>query len=187
GSTTAPGGASVLPSASAPASTGPGPSLDGGSDVAADQSLLSFVPASGGDLQVSYDPQTTADVARDPALRASASGLAIALFTPRSTSASPVPFDDLAVVSVIRLRDPALDDAWFRDWRDSYDGAACANAGGVTRHAQTDIGGHTVFVGSCAGGAFTYHTRLAGGAIVISLTSIGPARLGQTIMERLAP
>src|SRR5512143_384783 len=55
GSTPAPGGASLVPSASAPASAAAGSSLDAGSDVAADQTLLSFVPASGGDLQVSYD------------------------------------------------------------------------------------------------------------------------------------
>jgi hypothetical protein len=43
------------------------------------------------------------------------------------------------------------------------------------------MNGRTVFIGGCAGGAFTYHVRLDGG-IVVSLTAVGPARLG----ERLA-
>jgi hypothetical protein len=104
-----------------------------------------------------------------------------------SPSSSLAPGADLAVVSVIRLRDPSVGEGWFRDWRDSYDGAACANAGGVARRAETEIAGRTVFIGSCAGGAFTYHVRLENTPIVISLTSIGPGRLGETVMAGLTP
>ena len=88
---------------------------------------------------------------------------------------------------MIRVRDPSVGDDWFRDWRDSYDEAACANAGGVTRRAETNIAGETVYVGSCAGGSFTYHVRIDADAVVMSLTSIGPGRLGQRIMEGLTP
>jgi hypothetical protein len=155
--------------------------------VAVDRSLLAFIPIGGGGLIQMVDPETTAQVARDPELESNATGLLIVTYVPDPTLSSGAPGDDLAVVSVVRLRDPAADDAWFRGWRESYDTAACANAGGVTRNSQTDVAGRTVFIGACAGGAFTYHTRLSNGAIVVSITSIGPLRLGETVIERLAP
>src|SRR5207247_2152058 len=81
------------------------------------------------------------------------------------------------VASVARLRDPSADEAWFRGYRDSYDQSACTAAGGVAGHAESVINGRTVFIGTCAAGAITYHVRLAGGSIVLSLTSVGPDRL----------
>lgn len=194
----APAGSIVAATVGPPASSGPSPSISApgpsgpsgsGTSVAtvvADPTLLDLVPIDG--IRLTYDPDTTARVAADPTLRESATGLAIAVATPAGElipGSSAAPGMDLAVVSVIRLRDPAADDAWFRDWRDSYDEASCANAGGVLRRAETTIGGVTVFVGTCAGGSFTYHARVDGGAAVISLTSVGPSRLGQTIMEGL--
>lgn len=92
---------------------------------------------------------------------------------------------DIAIASVVELRDPTADDEWFRQWRDSYDTAACGPAGGVARHAEAEIGGRVVFIASCAGGAFTYHTRLRDGTIVVSITSVGPGRPGETIMAGL--
>jgi hypothetical protein len=154
--------------------------------VVADPTLLALVPVDG--IRLTFDPATTSRVAADPTLAASASALAIAVATPDGElipGSSAAPGLDLAVVSVIRLRDPSADDAWFRDWRDSYDEASCANAGGVVRRAETTIGGATVFVGTCAGGSFTYHARVDGGAAVVSLTSVGPSQLGRTIMEGL--
>jgi hypothetical protein len=64
---------------------------------------------------------------------------------------------------------------------------ACAQAGGVTGHAQSKIQGRMVFIGSCANGAYTYHTRLGDGGIVLSLTSIGPSRLGEKLLDQIAP
>jgi hypothetical protein len=182
----APGSAAPRPSPSRAVAETPSPSLPS-SDVLVDPGLLSFLPPGGADVLQMVDPDTTGQVAQDPELRANASAMIIAVYRWNLRTPSPGPADDLAVASVVRLRDPSKDDAWFRDWRDSYDTAACANAGGVARNSQTDIGTHTVFIGSCAGGSFTYHTRVAGGAIVISITSIGATHLGETIMERLAP
>jgi len=142
------------------------------------------LPGAADGLERTYDPDTTAQVAADPALAGDVSGLAIALVRPAGAS---VDAPDIAVASVVRLRDPAADDEWFRAWRDTYDDSACAQAGGVTGHAQAEIAQRTVFIGTCGGGANTYHVRLAGGAIVLSITSVGPARLGQTVMERLKP
>ena len=55
------------------------------------------------------------------------------------------------MVSIVHLRDPAANDEWFRSYRDSYDESACAQAGGVARHAQTPMNGRTVYIGGCAG------------------------------------
>jgi hypothetical protein len=185
---------SASPSASGDTATSPAPAspsgLTGsGGEVIVDTSLLSYIPITGHGLVQAVDPDTTAQVAQDPALRNNATGLIIAIYTatPSPGAASPTDGNDIAIASVIRLRDPSVGDDWFRAWRDSYDTAACANAGGVARNSQTDVGTHTVFVGACAGGSFTYHTRIANGAIVISITSVGSLHLGETIMERLAP
>lgn len=154
--------------------------------VQVDPSLLSFIPIGGNGLIRTADSDTAATIASDPNLAANASALMIAVYMPAPSSTSAAPAEDFAVTSVIRLRDPHADDAWFRAWRDSYDAAVCAQAGGVARNSETTIGSHTVFVGSCAAGSFTYHTRVADGAIVISINSVGPANVGRTVMERLA-
>jgi hypothetical protein len=153
-----------------------------GPSVALDPGLLSFVPATVDGLKLTYDPETTARVTDDAALARDASGLAIAIAVDPGTSAAP----ELTVVSVVRLRDPSVDEAWFRDYRDSYDTSACASAGGVSGHAQSTIATRTVFISSCAGGAFIYHVRLAEG-IIVSALSVGSRRLGQKVMEGLRP
>jgi hypothetical protein len=185
--------ASVVPSApagsSSPASTGPpsaspaataaGPSTTASrSAVEADPGLFACIGDAADGLTFQYDTETTVRVAADPDLALNAVGLAIGLYTVPNQQ----PIVDFAIVSVVRLRDATVDDAWYRSYRDSYDTAACAQAGGVARHAESTIGPNHVYIGSCAGGAFTYHVRLAAQPIVVSITAAGPARLG----ERLA-
>ena len=174
---TRPASASVPPAAT---SSTPGGS---GTAVTADPSLLAVVPAAAAGLQLDYDPDTTASVAADPALAADVEALAIGLAVPIG-QATPA---ELVITSVVRLRDPGSDDEWFRSWRDTYDQAACEQAGGVSGHAQSEFNGHVVYIGSCAGGATTYHVRLGAGALVMSLTSIGSSRLGERIVRELTP
>ena len=148
-----------------------------------DPSLLDLVPASEAAATLTYDPETTASVAADKTLAKSISYLAIGLARPTGAAATDA---DFAIVNVARPRDEnAVNDAWFRDWRDSYDKPACAQAGGVARHSQTEVAGLTVFIAACANGAFTYHALIADGGIVLSITSVGPANLGRTIVEKL--
>ncbi|HET7702754.1 MAG TPA: hypothetical protein VFK35_05095 [Candidatus Limnocylindrales bacterium] len=184
GPTTSPAALSPPASSSAPASAPV--SL---APVIPDPALLDLLPIGADGLILTYDPDTTARIAADPALAADAASLAVGLATLGRAQGlrTPDPLGDLAVVSVVRLRDPASDEEWFRDWRDTYDTAACAQAGGVARHAESAINGRTVFIGSCAGGAFTYHVRTADGATVLSVTSVGTARVGEAILRRLAP
>lgn len=172
---------------SAPAASTPFPSTVGpaaSAAVAADPALLDVLPRTTDRLARAYDAETTRRVAADPSLAEDAVGLAIALYTP--TGGPSASGQDIAIASVVQLRDPAADDEWFRQWRDSYDAAACGQAGGVARHAEAEIGGRVVFIGSCAGGAFTHHTRLHDGALVVSVTSVGPGRPGETIMAGLS-
>jgi hypothetical protein len=152
--------------------------------VEAEPGLLALVPGGGNGLDFTYDAETTASVASDPDLARNLVGLAIGLY--RVTGSGP---DDpnFAIVNVAQRRDASLDEAWFRDWRDTYDTAACAQAGGVVGHAQTQMVAGTVYIGSCAGGPLTYHLRLREGAIVVSVTSIGPMRLGEKVMKAIEP
>lgn len=143
----------------------------------ADPDLFAVIGGDSADgLDFHYDPDTTATVATDPGLATDAVGLAIGLYTIRGQQ----PVVDYAIASIVQLRRPAADDEWYRSYRDSYDTSACAQAGGVARHAQTPMNGRTVFIGGCAGGAFTYHVRLEQG-IVVSLTAVGPGRLGDRL------
>ncbi|HUQ77903.1 MAG TPA: hypothetical protein VM427_03380 [Patescibacteria group bacterium] len=152
--------------------------------VDVDLTLLDMVPAAEAGAELVPDPETSASVAADRALARDVSYLAIGLARPRDAAADD---PNLAIVNVVRLRSPgdATDDTWFRDWRDSFDEPACARAGGVARHAQTTIDQIPVFVAACANDAFTYHARIGDGALVLSITSIGPADLGRSIVEKL--
>ena len=179
--TRTPPGSPTSTAAGSPSGSAASPSS--GPAVASDEELLQFAPKAGNGIDFQYDPETTDEVAADPRLAADLAALAIGLFTVTGQS----PPADFVVLSVARLRDPAADEEWFRGYRDSYDESACTTAGGVVRHAETTINGRQVFIGSCAAGAFTYHVRIASGAVVLSLTSVGPDRLGERVLRRLAP
>jgi len=167
--------ASTAPSSDAPSATATSSS---GNQVAADPGLFAVIGGSRDGLNFVYDPDTTTRVAGDPDLARNAIGLAIGLFTVTGQQ----PAQDFAIVSVVQLRDSTVGDDWYRSYRDSYDEAACAQAGGVDRHSEAMIGTNDVFIGGCAGGAFTYHVRLPSRGVVVSMTAAGPARIG----ERLA-
>ena len=183
--TAVPAVSSAPPSPGSPGSSSPSGSAGGtAAAVEADPGLFAFLPGAGDGLAFTYDPETTAQVASDPSLTRHLVGLAVGLYRPSGATPSD---PDFVIANVGRLRDPSVGEEWFRPWRDTYDQAACAPAGGVAGHAEATMAGHLVFIGTCAGGAFTYHVRLGGGAIVVSLTSIGSSRLGQAILERLDP
>ena len=152
-----------------------------GANVQIDPALLAFVPNAVDGVQLTFDPETSATIAADPSVAPDAASLAVALAIVPGSSAA----DDLAVVSVVRLRDPTRDENWFRDWRDTYDQAACSPAGGLVGNAEAEIGGGTVYIGSCAQGVRTYHTRLAAAGIVVSITALGSRRLGEKVMAGL--
>jgi hypothetical protein len=174
----------AAPTSPSPAAPGPIGSLSGSaSAILADPSLLDSLPAAAAGLKLVYDADTTASVMADPTLARDAAAIATGLATPAG-QATPAEF---VIVNAVRLRDPGKNEDWFRAWRDSYDAAACAQAGGVTGHAESVIQGRNVFIGTCANGVLTYHTRIGGGGTVLSLTSIGPSRLGEKLLDQIAP
>jgi hypothetical protein len=168
-----------LPTPANGSASAPAGSLSTGK-VAADPSLLDRIPAAKAGVTLTYDPDTTASVAAAPSLATDASAIATGLAVPSAEAASPT---DFVIVNVVRLRSPKGDDEWFRQWRDTYDQAACEQAGGVAGNAEADLGTHHVFIGTCAGGAITYHTLLDNGSTVLSLTAVGPGRLGETLIR----
>ena len=84
--------------------------------------------------------------------------------------------DDLASGVVAELLpNRCLDDAFFRDWRDTYNEGACDQAGGVAANAETELDGRTVYIATCAGGLRVYHAWLEERGILVSLFSLGEA------------
>jgi hypothetical protein len=145
-------------------------------------SLLDFLPATVDGVPLTPDPQTAAQLALDPNLADVLASVAIAaVFGPIATDAT----GDYAVATVARLRPDVFSDAFFRDWRDSFDAAVCDQAGGVAGHAESVIGGHPVWIGTCAGGVHTYHATLGDGEVIVSLQSAGDRRYGEQVVAGL--
>ena len=174
---------SGIPAATSSSPATPSTAAGSGSAVQPEPGLFAVIHGSSATLAFQYDAQTTAQVAADPALVHDVSALAIGLYTIPGQQ----PVADFAIVSVLRLRDPSVGEEWFRQYRDTYDAAACAQAGGVERHSEADFGPNHAFIAGCAGGAFTLHVRLPVRGIVVSITTVGPGRLGQQIAADAVP
>jgi hypothetical protein len=176
---------SVVPSPSpAAASASPvGSDTSPGSStlIAIDPSLLSILPQSVDGVQLLPAPEAAAQIAADPSLPSEIDAVAVALAVASSSSTT----DDLAIVNVVRLNEGIFDDDFFRDWRDSYNEAACEPAGGVVGNAEAQLGGRQVFITTCTNGGAAYHTHYSD-QILVAITSVGPSRLGEKIISNLA-
>ncbi len=150
-----------------------------GGAVAVDPTLLDILPSEVDGVAVELDEATSATVAADPATTGDVEAIAIALALDTENAGG-----DLAIANVVRLRAGVFNDEFYRSWRDSFDEAACASAGGVVGHAEAELGGRQVFIGSCAGGARTYHV-LAADRILVAVTSVGERRLGEQLVANL--
>jgi hypothetical protein len=158
-------------------SAGAGPSF---ATVPIDSSLLRFLPSSVGGLPVNYSAEATQEVVTDQTLVVTAARVAYGMAVDPATG-------DLVVAAVVELRDGVYGDAFYRDWRTTYDGAACAPAGGAVGHAEATLGGRTVYIGTCTGGAHTYHTYLDRAGVLVSATSVGAKRFGELLVANLRP
>lgn len=185
-------GGPVPPIASASADASPVPTIPSpsgsatsGSAVATpavvyDESLVAILPVDVDGLPVTSTPDAAADLATDPAIAAAAERVAFGVVVD--------PGGELSVAAVVALRPGVFGDDFWRDWRDSYDEGACAQAGGVVGRAEAQIAGRTVYIGSCGGGARTYHAYLPQRDVVVSVTAVGEdTRLGERLMEELRP
>lgn len=174
--------ASQVPVASAASSPATGSAAAGspGARVAVDETLIRFLPASVAGFAVAYSAEATQDVVSDPALVRNATAVAYGLAVDPATG-------DLVAAAVVRLKPGVFTDEFFRGWRTSYDTSACTQSGGVGGHAEAQLGGRTVYIGTCKGGARTYHTYLIAAGVLISATSVGTKRFGEQLVGALRP
>lgn len=150
------------------------------SAVALDASLLAILPASVAGFAVAESPEAETAALADPQLAIVGTAMAAGLAVDATSG-------EFVYAVVVRLRPGAMNDAVFRDWRDSYDEGACSQANGVTGNAQAEIDGRTVYIGTCAGGVRTYHVWIADKQLLVSASAVGDHRFGETLMENLRP
>jgi hypothetical protein len=158
-------------------------SAAGPSDIAAiviDPALLRVLPARVGGLPVEESPEGDESAQTEPALAKLATSAVGAVAVDTGTT-------DLVYALVVKLRPGALTDSRFRDWRDSFDEGTCGGASAVVGHAETLIAGRSVFIGTCSGGLRTYHVWIRGADLLISVSSLGPRKLGELLLAELHP
>lgn len=181
GDSTTPAPAETRASAPASASVTAAPSAAVGSAVAAvpvDPTLLDMLPPAVAGFPFSPVDETVGE--DDPALILNAERMAQGLVIDAITS-------DFAYASVVVLRDGVFNETYFRSWRDSFDEAACSQAGGVVGNAQSQIAGRTAYIGRCDGGVLTYHVWLEERHAIVSVSSLGDAHFGEQLLEGLKP
>lgn len=149
--------------------------------VLVDDALLEVLPATVHGVPRTSDPTTAAEVAADPALHGDIESMAIGVYARPGASDDA----DIAVATVAQLRDGVFSDAFFRDWRDSFDDSVCEQAGGVATVAETTIAERQVFIGTCGGGVRTYHVHLSARGLLISIQALGERRFGERIVAGL--
>lgn len=166
---------SPSPSLVPPGSIAPSP---GAGDVIADASLLDVLPPDIDGTPVAAEDEAFAAAADDPAFRRN---VARAVFPIIAAG------EDLASGVVAELVPNRYTEDFFRSWRDSYNVGACDQAGGVASNAEAELGGRTVYIATCTGGLRVYHAWLEERGIIVSLFSLGEARLGERLMADLRP
>jgi hypothetical protein len=148
--------------------------------VPVNSTLLIALPATVGGQQINEVPETEAQLVTDPSLVQNASSLAVALGINLTTG-------DFAYVAVIQLKPLVFSNAFYSSWRQSYDQGACSQSSGFKSASTTTIAGRQVFVGTCVGGALTYHVHLLAPDRLVSITSVGTARYGALVVAALRP
>ncbi len=164
-----------------PDATTPAESLDVPTPAGAvieDPSLLSVLPSDVGGVVVAHEAQAFTDAAGDKAFATNVRSAAFAV---------AVDGENLASAVVAKLNPGTYSDAFFRDWRDSYNEGACGQAGGLVGNAESQLGEQTVYIGSCAGGLRTYHAWVESRGVIVSAFSLGDRKLGELLMAGLRP
>lgn len=172
---------SAVPSATAtpaPASRSPAASESG--EVAIDATLLAVLPLTVDGIALAESADGETEALADPGLSLVAERIAAGLAIDPASS-------EFVYAVVVGLRSGAMTDERFRDWRDTFDEGACSQAGGVVGHAEAEIRGRTVFIGTCAGRVRTYHVWLAEAGLLVSASAVGERRLGERLIEGLRP
>jgi hypothetical protein len=163
-----------------PATLGPSETPVQTSGVVIDSRLLDVLPDAVDGFELVESPDAELAALEDPQLEAVAASMAAGIAVDAAGG-------EFVYAIVVRLNPGAMDANVFRDWRDSYDEGACSQADGVAGHAETEIGGRTVYIGTCVGGLRTYHVWLEEQEVLISASAVGERRLGERLVENLRP
>jgi hypothetical protein len=174
-------GGPSLPIATGPGGVGPPVTLAPGATplVRIDPSLLAVLPDEVDGLSVLESADAEIDMQANGSLASLSDGVVGALAVDPGTA-------DLVLADVVRLRSGAMTDAVFQGWRDTFDAGACGESGVIGR-AQAQIGGRTVFVGTCGNGLRTYHTWIPDKNLLVSASAAGKRELGRLLFEALTP
>lgn len=165
----------------APASPGATPIESGvgvGLKATEDAALLSILPEEVDGIKLEQESQAFADAAADADFN---KHIERAVFGIVATN------NNLVAAVVAQPYKGTYSDAFFTDWRETYDKGACAQAGGVSGTAEDTIGDRTVYVTTCAGGLRTYHTYLQLRGLVVSAFAVGENGFGEKLMAGLRP
>ena len=170
------------PTPTAPVATPAAPTSSASTGVAVDPSLLDVLPDQVTGVPISPDLETAAEIADEGSIAPFVSAIALATaFGPPATDA----LTDYVVVTVARLRPGTFSDVFFRGWRDTFDAGVCEQAGGVDGHAESDIGAHHAYIGTCAGGVHTYHVHLPAKDVIVSMQGTGSGGWAEKIVADL--
>jgi hypothetical protein len=145
-----------------------------------DTTLLGVLPAAVDGVPVTESTDGETDALANTQLPSIASALAAGLAVDSASG-------DFVYAVVVRLLPGGFGDAGFRGWRDSYDEGACSGAGGVVGHAQAQIAGRTVYIGTCDAGVRTYHAWIEDKNLLVSASAAGDRRFGELLMRDLRP
>ena len=164
-----------------PGGVGPPVTLPPGATplVRIDTSLLAVLPEEVAGLSVLESADAEIDAQANGSLASLSDGVVGALAIDPGTA-------DFVIADVVRLRANVMSDDVFKAWRDSFDKGVCLDSGVIGR-AQGQIGGRTVFVGTCGNGFRTYHTWIPDKNLLISASAGGKRELGRLLFEALRP
>jgi hypothetical protein len=167
----------LIASGGAPTSAAVGPS---GPRAVVDRTLLAVLPTTIGGNALSEDPDAEQTAIADPDLGANVDRIVTAFVGDPAG-------ENWAYTAVADVRPVARTDAFYQDWQATFDQSACDQAGGVTAHATLQIAGREVDQSTCAGGVRTYHVRMKSGALMVSISDLGPAKYGEQVLQALRP
>lgn len=148
----------------------------GASPPVLDPSLLSILPSTVAGVAVTQEPDSFGQAVSDPCFAANVD---------RAVFPIAVSGNDLVSGLVAHLRPGVYSDAFYSDWRSTYDEGACAQSSGVLAQASQTLGGRTIYVATCGGGLRVYHAYLPGKGVIVSLLSSGSGNFGEQLMAQL--
>ena len=181
---TPPASGTVAPDATtsataAPATQEPAASVPGvGLKATEDPALLGILPETVDGVAVEQESQAFADATADGDFNK---------HIERAVFGIAVKGSDLVAAVVAKPYSGTYSDAFFKDWRETYDDGACAQAGGVAGSSEADLGTRKVYPTACNGGLQTYHVWLPMRAVIVSAFSVGDKDYGERLLVGLRP